>query len=204
MSAAPAPVESEHRLVLALSRMDDLFVAPGMNPFSDVPIEILGETGVEYLHKRIRLRWPRSSKLAQLTLQLPAAELPGAPDAVGRLAAETQAALRRYCDERVESNRDLRRFELRLTWRKLAIAGVATLVAVVVLMALVNGMLDMLNPFLRGMLIALSLFAASLTIWDALERLFFGWVPYTIGNGAYRLLGGLEVDLAPRRENGAP
>jgi hypothetical protein len=90
-----------------------------------------------------------------------------------------------------------------LTWRKLAIAGVATLVAVLVLLALVNGLLDTLNPFLRGMLIALSLFSASLTIWDALERLFFGWVPYSIGNRAYRVLGGLSVNLTVRPEDGA-
>jgi hypothetical protein len=203
MYAARPPAESGDRLVLALNHIDDLFVAPALNPFSDVPVEILGEAGVEYLHKRIQLRWPRAAQIAQLTIQLPPAEPPNAPGAGGQLAAETQAALRRYCEERVEHNRELRRFELGLTWRKLAIAGVATLVAVLVLLALVNGLLDTLNPFPRGMLIALSLFSASLTIWDALERLFFGWVPYSIGNRAYRVLGGLSVNLTVHPEDGA-
>lgn len=63
-------------VTIALNRMSELFCAPKLNPFSTKPVDLRGESGLAYLHRRARLRWLRPFPATQLTIQLPAEELP--------------------------------------------------------------------------------------------------------------------------------
>jgi hypothetical protein len=52
--------------------------------------------------------------------------------------------------------------------------------------------------FLAGVVTLLSVFAASLAIWDALESLFFDWVPFARESAAYRWIGSLDLHITPQ------
>ena len=104
MSVQPVPAQADRTLTLALNRIGELFYAPDIDPFSDKPVDLRGESGVTYLHKRVRQHWPRSHPAVRLTIQLPRQTLPAAGPEVSQLTAATQAALRRYCREQVTHN----------------------------------------------------------------------------------------------------
>ncbi|MFO7635078.1 MAG: hypothetical protein R6W76_21200, partial [Caldilinea sp.] len=93
MSVPTPPAATGQTMTLALNRLSELFCAPEINPFSTKPVDLRGESGLAYLHRRVRQRWLRSFAATQLTIQLPADELPADGPAVDALAQATQAAL---------------------------------------------------------------------------------------------------------------
>ena len=46
-------------IVLPLNQIDELFSAPDANPFSTHEVDLLGESGIECIKKRIDRLWPR-------------------------------------------------------------------------------------------------------------------------------------------------
>ena len=182
-------------MTLALNRIGELFDAPDVNPFSSKPVDLRGESGVVYLHKRVRQHWLRSHPVARLTIQLPRQALPAESPAVTQLTQATQAALRRYCHEQVAHNEQTQRCESRVLWRQLLIVLPVSLLAVGLLLAIVTGLLTPDRPYLQGILFIVTLFVASIALWDVVQGLFFGWIPYAIDNRSYRVLGNLEVTI---------
>ena len=118
MSLQTASAAAGQTLTLALNRLSELFCAPEVNPFSTKPVDLRGESGLAYLHRRARQRWLRSFAATQLTIQLPAEEMPADGPTATQLTQATQAALRRYCQEQVRFNEQTRRGELALLRRQ--------------------------------------------------------------------------------------
>ena len=195
MAVKPVPVAAERTLTLALNRIGELFDAPEVNPCSSKPVDLRGESGVTYLHKRLRLHGPRSHPAARLTIQLPRQVMPAEGPAVTQLAAATQAALRRYCHEQVTHNEETHRCEAGVLWRQLLIVLPVSMLAFGLLIAIVTGQLTPDRPYMQGVFIIVTLFIGSVALWDVLQGLFFGWVPYAIENRSYRVLGNLEVTI---------
>lgn len=186
-------------LNLSLNRVDELFDAPDINPLSERPTDILGESGVDYLHRRLRQHWPRGSLAERLTLQLPKAEVASAGGAAG-LASSTQQALRAYCEAQIRYNDELirqKRGELR---RQLAIVLPICAVAFGLCIAIAVGSVMLKYPYLQGVLIIVTLFVGSIALWDVLDGMLFGWVPSTLDKRAYRVLGRLTVDIEPHND----
>lgn len=195
MSVQPVPVQADRTVTLALNRIGELFYAPDVNPFSSKPVDLRGESGVVYLHKRVQRYGLRSHPATRLTIQLPRQVLPAEGPAVTELTQTTQAALRRYCREQVAHNEQTHRCESGVLWRQLLIVLPVSLLAFGLLIAVVTGQLTPDRPYLQGILIIVTLFIGSVALWDVLQGLFFGWVPYAIDNRSYRLLGNLEVTI---------
>lgn len=195
MSVQHAPAAAGQTVTLALNRLSELFCAPEINPFSTKPVDLRGESGLAYLHRRVRLRWLRSFSATQLTIQLPAAELPADGPALAALAQATQAALARYCQAQVRHNEQTRRSELALLRRQLWVVLPVALVSFALLLVTLTGVLLPAYPLLQGVLIVVTLFAASLALFDVLTGIFFGWTPYAMDNRAYRLLGNLGINI---------
>ena len=76
MSIQPAPVQADRTLTVALNRIGELFDAPEADPFSSKPVDLRGESGIVYLHKRVRQYWLRSHPATRLAIQLPQQALP--------------------------------------------------------------------------------------------------------------------------------
>ena len=195
MSLPTAPDAAGQTMTLALNRLSELFCAPGISPFSTKPVDLRGESGLTYLHRRVRQRWLRTFPATRLTIQLPAEAIPADGSAVVELVQATQAALRRYCQEQVTHNEQTLRGEMALLRHQLRVVLPVTLVSFALLLATLTGELMPNHPMLQGVLIVVTLFAASLALFDVLTGIFFGWVSYAMDNRSYAMLGNLEVAI---------
>lgn len=199
--AAPHPdnAASAGPLTLTIGRFDDLFRAPASNPFAAYEVEVLGESGIEYLQKRFKRRWPRRYAIRELVVQLPATEYDAACGGRGRAewSRQAQAAVQRYCAAHIETNAEARRLAMATARQQLWIALLVTGVAVGMLALVLSGRLTQVAEYMQGILTILAVFAASLAIWDALESLFFDWVPFAAENRTYRWIGELDLRIVP-------
>jgi hypothetical protein len=195
MSVQTTPAQADRTLTLALNRISELFDAPAINPYSSNPVDLRGESGVVYLHKRVRQHWLRPYPIARLTIELPLPVLPAGSPAAMELTQTTQVALHRYCYEQVAQNEWTQRCESSVLWRQLQIVLPVSLLAIGLLLAIISGLLTPDRPYLQGLLFIVTLFIASIALWDVVQGLFFGWIPYAIDNHAYRVLGNLEVRI---------
>jgi hypothetical protein len=204
----PTPIE----LTLDLARIEELFQAPPANPMSVRAVEILGQSGVDYLHTHYTRSWPRRNE-AQLLIRLPAeraAEAADAADAADapataefeQMTQETRAALRRYCHLRMEANRAARRLAVAEAERELLIALAVTIVAIVMLSLYITLEPGGVWAYAGGVATLMAVYAASLAIWDALESWFFDWTPFAVDNVVYRWISNLEVHVAPQSAQG--
>jgi hypothetical protein len=182
---------AETQLILQLKRVDELFNAPERNPFSTRAVEVLGEAGFDLLWKRMVRRWPRRSALRRVSVQLPPDQL--TPD----LVEATRAAWHRYCAAKIEDNQRQRRLTVQKSLRLVGYSLLVLVFALVVIALLFVGPLGVLPQWLRGILIILAAYAASLAIWDSLDSLIFDWPPFVRDNTTYRLIDDLEVIVEP-------
>ena len=182
-------MEVESAIVLQLNSIDELFIAPSVNPFSTHEVDILGQTGIDVAQKRLLQTWPRRPRTARLTVQLPADQVTPYQTQVVR------AALQRYCADTIDSNRLQRQLTIRRSLRQLIVAFAAILVALAFIAVLVANPFGVLPGFLRGVLIVLALYACSVLSFDAVWSLVFDWVPFVQENAVLRVLMEMEIVL---------
>jgi hypothetical protein len=182
---------SENEVVVQLNSIEDLFVAPLANPFSTHAVDVLGETGLEIVKKRILQHWPRLPRALRLIVQLPSDQI--SPD----LTQRTRAAVQHYCSKKIDDNQLQRKLTVGQAWRQLAGAAVGILLALAFIALLVAAPLGLLPPFLRGVLIVLALYACSVLSFDAVWSVAFDWVPYVQENAVYRVLEASEITVEP-------
>ena len=119
MNTGPSngPGDVSQPITLDLTRVEELFQAPAANPFSAHEIEILGESGMDFLRKRYTRRWPKRRDALAVLIRLPSGLPSGDMQAgdrskIDQLTQDTRAAIRRYCDVRVQANRQARRLAM--------------------------------------------------------------------------------------------
>ena len=83
-------MEANHAILLQLNSIDELFVAPSVNPFSTHEVDILGQAGIDIVEQRLLRNWPRRPRVDRLTVQLPADRV------TPELVRNTPGALRHY------------------------------------------------------------------------------------------------------------
>ena len=190
MSTTPWP---DTQLVLQLRRIDELFNAPDVDPFSSRAIDVLGEAGFDVVWKRMVRRWPQRPDLQRVIVQLPPDQL--RPD----LTEATRTAWQRYCAAKIEDNRQQRRFTTRKALRLWGYAWLILLFALALMVLFFAGPLQFLPEWLRAILSILAIYAFALANWDALDSLLFDWAPFVRDNTTYRLISGIEVVVEPQR-----
>lgn len=178
---------SDTQLILPLRHIDELFNAPGADPFSDRELDILGEAGFDVLWKRMVKRWPQRPALQRVMVQLPPDQL--TPD----LTEKIHAAWQRYCTAKIEDNRRQRRFITRKALRLMGYALLVGLFALVLMVLFYVGPLGFLPGWLRGVLSILAVYGFSVALWDSLDSLLFDWAPFVRDNTTYRLISLLDV-----------
>ena len=181
----------ETQLILPLTRVDELFSAPEMNPFSAREVEVLGEAGFDLLWKRMVRRWPRRPDLQRLIVQLPPDQL--TPD----LMEATRTAWHRYCAAKIEDNQRQRSFITRKALRLWGYAGLVLLFALGMMLLFFAGPLQFLPSSLRALLSLLAVYAFAIANWDALDSLLFDWAPFVRDNATYQLIDDLEIIVEP-------
>jgi hypothetical protein len=178
-------------VTLPLNHLDELFNAPDANPFSTHEVDILGESGMVIIKKRVTRFWPRRPESVHVTLQLPAEEI--TPD----LTEKTNTAVRRYCSDRIANNRLQRGLVNQRSRRQFTGAIIGTLISLVLIAILYANPLGLLPELVQGILIVFASFAIAILIFNALWSLVFDWLPFVQDNTVHTVLQGMELTIEP-------
>jgi len=179
-------------IVIRLDSIDQLFNAPDMNPFSDEEVDVLGEPALLRAVRRLLSHRIRNWEGMRLILELPADQItPG-------LEQQTEQALRRYSDAKIEDNH----LTIRLgRTRSLIGLGMVTIISVIVI-----GLAYFLfNTVFAGAADGVkTLVAASISVfvwvilWDPMEKLLFDWVSPHMENSILRRIPTLDIVIRPK------
>jgi hypothetical protein len=181
-------------IVLLLNNIDEVFTAPDVNPFSTHEVDILGQSAMDCIEKRVTRNWPRKPQAVHVTLQLPADQI--TPD----VTKNTRAAVQRYCANQIEGNRVHRQVVIQRSLRQLAYAGLGSLAALVIIALLWAGPFGLIPETLRGVLIILSALAIGVFTFDAVWSVVYDWVPFVQDNTVHTVMMGM--DLAIKAQTG--
>jgi hypothetical protein len=185
--------QTDIAVVLLLDRIEQLFTAPDANPFSTAEVEILGQSGMECIKKRISRLWPRRPESVQVTLQVPPDQLtPG-------LAEQTRLAVQNYCTAKIADNRLKRGLVIQRALRQFSGALIGTLIAIVVINLLAANPFGLLPELVRNLLIVLASFAIAILIFNALWSLVFDWLPFVQDNTVHTVLMDMNLTIEPHR-----
>ena len=176
-------------ILLQLNQIDELFNAPGVNPFSTHQVEILGESGIDHLFKAIQYRWPRDPGITTLKLELPAEQV------TPELEEQTRQAVLRYCNQQIDTNYLIRKHTIRVSWGQLGMALALVLLAVVVVTLLARHPWDRLPTFVRVLLGGTVTFAAGVAFFDSVYSLVFDWIPYVRDNRTYEYMRKVQISI---------
>ena len=181
--------QSDISIVLPLNNIDELFTAPDSNPFSTHEVDILGQTAMDCIEKRVTRSWPKKPRSVHVTFQLPPDQI--TPD----LAGKTRAAIQWYCAKQIEGNRMRRQVVIQRSLRQLTGAMIGTLIALAVIAILVADPFGLIPDSLRGVFVLLAALAISVLIFDALWSIAFDWVPFVQDNTVHTILMGMDLAI---------
>ena len=179
-------------IVIRLDSIDQLFNAPDINPFSEEEVDVLGEPALLRAVRRLLAHRVRNWEGKRLILELPADQItPG-------LEQETEKALRRFSDAKIEDNH----LTIRLgRTRSLIGLGMVTLISIVVIglaYLLFNTVFDSAPDSVKTLVAAsLSVFVWVI-LWDPMEKLLFDWVQPHMENTILRRIPTLDIVIRPK------
>lgn len=184
-------MDSGITITLPLNNIDELFTAPDVNPFSTHEVDILGQTAMERIEKRVTRGWPRKPQAVHVTLQLPEEQV------TSELAEMTRAAVQRYCVKKIDGNRVQRQIVIQRSLSQLVYAVLGSLAALLII-ALLNSSLFGFIPYpLRAVLMMLSALAIGVFFFDALWSVVFDWIPFVQENTVHTTLMGMDLRIEP-------
>lgn len=179
-------------IVIQIDTIDQLFNAPAVNPFSDKPIDVMGESALMRMVRQLLARSIQKSAGTRLIIQMPPDQItPG-------LQAKTAEAVRRYADARIEDNALSVRLSRRLGLIELVIACALAVVALVLASLLLAGPLSGLSEELRGFILGFASILAWVLLWNPLDKLLFEWIEPRERSAILRKIKSMEVVIEPR------
>jgi hypothetical protein len=179
-------------IVIRLDSIDQLFNEPEVNPFSEEEIDVLGEPALIRAVRRLLAQRIRDWEGMRLILELPADQItPG-------LEQETEKALRRYSDAKIEDNH----LTIRLSrTRSLIGLGIVTVISILVI-AITYFLLTSVFPRTADSVKALVASSVSVFVWVSLwgpmEKLLFDWVQPHMENRILHKIPSLDIVIRPK------
>jgi hypothetical protein len=178
---------SGNDIVIRLDTIDQLFNAPDLNPFSEEEIDVLGEPAMIRVVRRLQARRVRNWEGVKLILELPADQItPG-------LEAQTEQALRRYSDAKIEDNRLQIRLSRIRSLIGLAMVTVISVVVIGIAYLLFNGVFTNAPQTVKGVVAAAISVFVWVILWDPMEQLLFDWVQPRLENNILRKVQDIDV-----------
>jgi hypothetical protein len=159
------------QVLLEVETVSQIFNDADVDPFSAPEGAVLGEAALERLLTRLQVHPLRDWKDVQLVISLPADQI------TPEVESGMTAAIRRYCEARIEDNDQ----QVRLG-RKQHLFGmivVTTLVLGLMLIAylLFTTVLAGTSMTIQTLVVASISVFAWVILWDPLEALLFDWAP---------------------------
>ncbi len=174
-------------LVIRIDSVDQLFNAPGVDPFSDKPAVVLGQPALEHYVRQELRKGLHDWKGKRLVIQLPADEI------TSEVHDKLPEALRRYAAAKRADNEA----QIRISrWR--ALVGLAFAIAiagtlVIILTLTLNTLLASLSDTAKGVLTGIITIFCWATIWNPWDRLVYEWVQPWMENRLLRSVVTMEI-----------
>lgn len=179
-------------IIIRLDTIDQLFNAPDINPFSEEEVDVLGEPALLRAVRRLLAHGVKNWEGMRLILELPADQI------TPELEQQTNQALRRYSDAKIEDNH----LKIRLS-RTRSLIGLGLVTAVSILLIAFTIFL-FTNVYTRASDTVISVVASCVSVfvwvslWGPLDRLLFDWVQPHWENNILRKLPTLDIILRPK------
>lgn len=193
--AASSTDAADNELIVAVNSVDQLFNAAPINPFSEKPVDVRGEAGLDYLVRRLqahRQDWQHT----RLLVRLPSDQL--TPDLQPRLSE----AVHRYCRAKIEDNSLAIHLTRSRTSIGLGILSAIVIVAFVVAYLLFTYVFPEASPVIQGIVVATISLFAWVTLWDPLEALIFNPIEPQRENRILRHV--MELELVVKADEMTP
>ncbi len=178
-------------VTITLKTVDQLFIAPEVNPFSTEEVELLGEPALLRVLKKTEPGFFRGDRM-RLTVLLPPDQL--APD----LPERVNAAIQRYCQAKITDNQlHIRRtiwtglralpFGLVFLGASMALSTLFSSQTLTFLSAGVN------NLFAEGFVVF-----GWIALWNPVGAFLYDWVPFWRLNQVYHYMMTMEIRFQPQ------
>ena len=180
-------------VTISLKTVDQLFIAPEVNPFSENEVELLGEPALMRVLKRTEPGFFRRRRYKmRLTVLLPSDQI--TPD----LPAQVDAAPQRYCQARIADNQ----LQIRRTiWSGLRASpfGLAFLGVSMGLSAMFGSqILTFIPEWLNSLLAEGFVVFGWIALWNPVGAFLYDWVPFRRANQVYQYMMTMEIRFQPR------
>ena len=174
---------------LSVAAVSDLFNAPDVNPFLLRATDTLGEAGIDRLLLDLQLHTLHKIEDATLVIAMPPDQITA--DLQPRLAA----ALRRYCQARIDDNR----LQIRLSRQQhafgLFLVTVISLAAMALAYVLVTTVFKDAAQVVQGLILASTSVFVWVIMWDPLEALLFEWAEPARENRAFEQIMRMQLAI---------
>jgi hypothetical protein len=183
--------DSAEELIVKVSRIEHLFVAPDTDPLAQHEGEVMGEPALLRVVRHL-LAARKLSGTHRLVVLLPGDKMaPG-------LADRVRAALERYCRLKLEDN-DAQLRVLRHQAGRLLVRGLLILAVCVGLSSLFSSeALSFLPPLINNTLGEGFNVIGWVMLWRPVETYFFEPLPIRTSSEVHRFLKGLALEVRPQ------
>jgi hypothetical protein len=174
-------------LVIRIDSIDQLFNAPGIDPFSDKPAIVLGQPALEHAVRQGLKKGVRSWKGRRLVIELPSDQV------TSEVQRKTPEAIRRFAAAKRSDNDALIRIS---RWRALVGLIFAIIIAcslVAILALALNTFLSEVPDTIQGALVGIITIFCWATIWNPWDRLVYEWIGPAMENRILNSIATMEI-----------
>ncbi len=179
-------------VTLSLKTVDHLFIAPEVNPFSDVEMELLGQPALLRVMKKLEPGFFRRGGKIRLTILLPPDQI--TPD----LQKQVDAALHRFCQTHITDNR--------LRIRQTIWVGLRALLPGLLFLGVSMGLSSMfssqvltfISEGVNNLLAEGFVVIGWIALWNPVQSFLYDWVPFWRANQIYRYMMTMDIRFQPQ------
>ena len=179
-------------ITIRLETIDQLFNAPDINPFSEEEVDVLGEPALLRAVQRLLARRVKNWEGMRLILELPADQI------TPELEQQTNKALRRYSDARIEKNHLKIRLSRTRSLIGLGIVTTASIILIALTYYLFTNVYTRASDTVVGVVASCVSVFVWVSIWGPMEKLLFDWVQPHMENDILRKLPTLDIIIRPK------
>jgi len=178
-------------IVMKLRDIDQLYLAPGMDPFSDLEVEMFGESAFQRILKQLEPGFWKKSGTLRLVLLLPKEKIkPG-------LDKKVMSAIDNFVEIRTKDNELAARNERWNGARRLVVAVLVSLGIIAVSALLFNTVLAKIPRDVASLLYGFIALVLWVLVWNPIDILAFEWVPFSRANQVLAYIAKAEIVIKP-------
>jgi hypothetical protein len=185
-------ISSTRDITIRLDTIDQLFNEPDLNPFSEEEVDVLGEPALLRAIRRLLARRVQNWEGMRLVLELPEDQItPG-------LEQQTEAALRRYSDAKIEDNRLTIHLSRTRSLIGLGIVTVISILVIIIAYVLLTSVFPRTADSVKAIIASSVSVFVWVSLWGPLEKLLFDWVQPHMENNILRRIPTLDIVIRPK------